>query len=456
MFEKILIANRGEIAVRIIRACKEMGIATLAVYSEADRDSLHVKYADEAICIGPAPSALSYLNIPAIISAAEIGDVDAIHPGYGFLAENAHFAEVCKSCNIHFIGPSAESMRAMGDKNTARKLAKKAGVPVVPGSPDLIDTREKALEVARQLGYPVLVKATAGGGGRGMRTAHNDISLANAFFTAKSEAERAFKNGGVYIEKLIEKPRHIEIQILADSKGHTIYLGERDCTIQRRHQKLIEECPSPVVSPKIRAKMGKMAVRMAEAVKYVNAGTVEFLLDRFGNYYFIEMNTRVQVEHPVTEMVTGIDIIAEQIRIAAGERLRLDQKDVVLNGWAMECRINAEDPEKNFMPSPGKVTLFHPPGGPGIRVDSAVYSGYTIPPTYDSMVAKLICHGKTRADVIRRMQHALEEFLIEGIKTTIPFDRIVLNDPNFHKGKYATDYVDEMLNKEKNLVGIGG
>ncbi len=455
MFEKILIANRGEIAVRIIRACREMGIGTLAVYSEADRNSLHVRYADEAVCIGPAPSADSYLNIPAIISAAEIGDVDAIHPGYGFLAENAHFAEVCKSCNINFIGPSPESMRQMGDKNTARKIAKKAGVPVVPGSDGLVDSREKALDVARHLGYPVLIKATAGGGGRGMRIAHNDISLANAFFTAKNEAERAFKNGGVYIEKLVEKPRHIEIQILADTRGNTVYLGERDCTIQRRHQKLIEESPSPVVSPKLRAKMGKMAVRIAEAVKYIGAGTVEFLLDRSGNYYFIEMNTRVQVEHPVTEMVTGVDIIIEQIRIAAGEKMRVEQKDIVLNGWAMECRINAEDPDKNFMPSPGKVSLFHPPGGPGVRVDSAVYSGYTIPPHYDSMVAKLICHGKSRNEVIRRMQHCLDEFLVEGIKTTIPFDRIVLNDPNFQKGKYATDYVDEMLNKDKNLAPIG-
>ena len=455
MFEKILIANRGEIAVRIIRACKEMGIGTLAVYSEADRSSLHVRYADEAICIGAAPSAQSYLNIPAIISAAEIGDVDAIHPGYGFLAENAHFAEVCKSCNIHFIGPSPESMRLMGDKNQARKIARKAGVPIVPGSEGLIASREKALDMARQLGYPVLIKATAGGGGRGMRMAHNDISLANAFFTAKAEAERAFKDGGVYIEKLIEKPRHIEIQILADNRGEMIYLGERDCTIQRRHQKLIEECPSPVVSPKLRARLGKMALRITEAVNYVNAGTVEFLLDRHGNYYFIEMNTRVQVEHPVTEMVTGLDIIVEQIRIAAGEKLKLEQKDVIINGWAMECRINAEDPDKNFMPSAGKVTLFHPPGGPGVRVDSAVYSGYVIPPHYDSMVAKLICHGKDRPEVIRRMQNALDEFLIEGIRTTVPFDKMVLNDPNFQKGKYATDYVDEMPNKDKSLIGVG-
>ncbi len=455
MFEKILIANRGEIAVRIIRACRELGIGTLAVYSEADKNSLHVRYADEAVCIGPASSLQSYLNIPAIISAAEIGDVDAIHPGYGFLAENAHFADVCKGCNIHFIGPSSESMRMMGDKNRARKIAKKAGVPIVPGSEDLIDSREKALDLARHLGYPVLVKATAGGGGRGMRIAHNDISLANAFFTAKSEAEKAFNDGGVYLEKLIEKPRHIEIQLLADSHGQVVFLGERDCTIQRRHQKLIEESPSPVVSPKLRARMGKMARRIAESVKYVNAGTVEFLLDRHGNYYFIEMNTRVQVEHPVTEMVTGIDIIKEQIRIAMGEKLGIEQKDVVLNGWAIECRINAEDAEKNFMPCPGRVTLFQLPGGPGVRVDTAVYSGYDIPPHYDSMLAKLICHGANRADVIRRMQRCLDEFLVEGIKTTIPFDRFVLNDPNFQKGKYATDYVDEMLNKEKNLMGIG-
>jgi len=449
MFEKILIANRGEIALRIIRACKELGISTVAVYSEADKDSLHVKHADEAICIGPAPGAQSYLNIPRIISAAEIGDVEAIHPGYGFLAENAHFAEICQSCNIKFIGPTPESMRMLGDKNSARKLAKKCGVPVVPGSEGLVDDREKALEIAKKLGYPVVIKATAGGGGRGMRIAHNDISLANAFYTAKTEAEAAFNNAGVYIEKYIEKPRHIEFQILADTRGNVIHLGERDCTIQRRHQKLIEESPSPTLSAKLRARMGKMAVKLAEHAHYVNAGTIEFLVDKDSNYYFIEMNTRIQVEHPVTEMVTGIDLIIEQIRIAAGEKLRFEQKDVVFGCAAIECRVNAEDPEKNFMSSPGVVKALRLPGGFGIRVDSHVYPDYKISPYYDSMVAKIISYGKTRQEAIRRMERALDEFHVEGIKTTVPFQRMVLADPNFQKGKYATDYVDEILNKKE-------
>lgn len=449
MFEKILIANRGEIALRIIRACKELGISTVAVFSEADRDSLHVKFADEAICIGAAPANESYLNIPRIISAAEIGDVEAIHPGYGFLAENAHFAEICQSCNIKFIGPSPESMRMLGDKNSARKMAKKCGLPCVPGSDGLVEDREKALEIAKRLGYPVIIKATAGGGGRGMRIAHNDISLANAFYTAKTEAEAAFNNPGVYIEKFIERPRHIEFQLLADSRGNVVHLGERDCTIQRRHQKLIEESPSPVLNPKLRAKIGKMAVKLTEAANYVNAGTIEFLLDKDNNYYFIEMNTRVQVEHPVTEMVTGIDLIAEQIRIASGEKLRIEQKDVVFNGTAIECRINAEDPDKNFMSSPGTITDLRLPGGLGIRVDTHVYNGYKISPYYDSMVAKLIAYGKNRQEVIKRMIRALDEFVVGGIKTTIPFQKMVLSDPNFQKGRYSTDFVNEFMSDKE-------
>ncbi|MFC2149628.1 acetyl-CoA carboxylase biotin carboxylase subunit [Candidatus Auribacterota bacterium] len=448
MFEKILVANRGEIALRIIRACKELGISTVAVFSEADKESLHVKYADEAICIGPSPAAESYLNIPRIISAAEIADVEAIHPGYGFMAENAHFAEICQSCNIKFIGPNPESMRQMGDKNTARAIAKKCGVPVVPGSDGLVEDREKALKIAKKLGYPVIIKATAGGGGKGMRVAHNDISLANAFYTAKTEAEAAFKNSGVYIEKCIEKPRHIEFQILADSRGNVIHLGERDCTIQRRHQKLIEESPSPVLSPKLRSKMGKMAVKIAECSEYVNAGTIEFLLDKDNNFYFIEMNARIQVEHPVTEMVTGIDLIVEQIRIACGEKLKVEQKDVVFEGSAIECRVNAEDPDKNFMSSPGVVKNLVLPGGPGVRLDTHVYDGYTISPYYDSMVAKLIAYGKTRHDAICRMERALGEFHVEGIKTTIPFLRSIHADPDFRKGHYATDFVENILSSK--------
>lgn len=450
LIQKVLIANRGEIALRIIRACKEMGIQTVAVYSKADAESMHVKMADEAICIGNGPSNESYLKIANIISAAEIGDVEAIHPGYGFLAENAHFAEICKSCNIKFIGPSPESIRQMGDKAKAKEMAKKLSVPVIPGSDGLVEDREEALKIAKKLGYPVLIKATAGGGGKGMRIAHNDISLANAFLTARTEAETSFNNSAVYLEKYLEQPRHIEVQILADTKGHVIHLGERDCSIQRRHQKIIEEAPSPIMNDRLRTRMGRAAVKMAQAVKYVGAGTVEFLVDKHQNFYFLEMNTRIQVEHPITEEVTGIDIIKEQIKIASAKKLRIEQKDVKVNGAAIECRINAEDPEKGFMPSAGKVTKYHPAGGKGVRIDSHVYTGYTIPPFYDSMVAKVITHGENRLDAIRKMIRALEEFEIEGIKTTIPLQLQILSDPVFQDGKtYSTAYLEQMLEGSK-------
>jgi acetyl-CoA carboxylase biotin carboxylase subunit len=445
MFDKILIANRGEIAVRIIRACKELGIRTMAVYSQADADSLHVQLADEALCIGPGPSAESYLKIDRIISAAEVGDVEAIHPGYGFLAENAHFAEVCEGCNIKFIGPPSSAIRAMGDKVAARETMKKAGVPVVPGSDGPVEKEEDALKIARKLGYPVLVKAAAGGGGRGMRVAHNDPSLVKGFHTAKAEAERAFSNSMVYIEKYIENPRHIEFQILADRKGRTVHLGERDCSLQRRHQKLVEESPSPALTSDLRKKMGKVAVRAAETVKYVNAGTIEMLLDEKGNFYFIEMNTRVQVEHPVTEEVTGIDIVKEQLRIAAGEELGYDQKDITFTKHAIECRINAEDPYNDFRPCPGKIEFMHVPGGHGVRVDKHVYTGYVIPPFYDSMLAKLICYGNTRREALDRMSRALDEFTIRGIKTTIPLHKAIMKDPNFRRGRYSTAFIERFM-----------
>lgn len=445
MFDKILIANRGEIAVRIIRACKELGIRTMAVYSQADADSLHVQLADEALCIGPGPSAESYLKIDRIISAAEVGDVEAIHPGYGFLAENAHFAEVCENCNIKFIGPPASAIRAMGDKVAARETMRKAGIPIVPGSDGPVDKEEEALKIARKLGYPVLVKAAAGGGGRGMRVAHNDPSLVKGFHTAKAEAERAFSNSMVYIEKYIENPRHIEFQILADRKGRTVHLGERDCSLQRRHQKLVEESPSPALTSDLRKKMGKIAVRAAETVKYVNAGTIEMLLDEKGNFYFIEMNTRVQVEHPVTEEVTGIDIVKEQLRIAAGEELGYDQKDITFTKHAIECRINAEDPFNDFRPCPGKIEFMHVPGGHGVRVDKHAYSGYVIPQYYDSMIAKLICYGNTRREALDRMSRALDEFTIRGIKTTIPLHKAIMKDPNFRRGRYSTAFIERFL-----------
>ncbi len=443
MFSKILIANRGEIAVRIIRACKEMGIKTVAVYSEADRESMHVRLADEAVCIGAAPTSESYLNIPSIISAAEITDVEAIHPGYGFLAENAHFAEICQSCNIAFIGPSPESIRMMGDKLMARQTMQKAGLPLIPGSHAIIKNKEEAINTAKRIRYPVIIKASAGGGGKGMRICHNDVRLISALLTAQQEAEAAFGNSGVYLEKYIERPRHIEFQVLADRFGHIVHLGERDCTIQRRHQKLIEESPSPALDSKLRKKMGDMAIRAAKAANYLNAGTIEFLLDRHQNFYFLEMNTRVQVEHPVTEMVTGIDIVKEQIRISAGERLSFKQDDIKIKGSAIECRINAEDSENSFLPSPGKIQIFNPAGGPGVRIDTHVYSGYDITPYYDSLIAKLIAFGRDRQEAIRIMQRALEEVAIEPIKTTLPFHRKVFGDSLFLRGDYSTDFVSK-------------
>ena len=447
MFTKILIANRGEVALRIIRACKEMGIRTVAVYSQPDITSLHVKYADEAICIGAAPSSSSYLNIPSIISAAEITDVEAIHPGYGFLAEDAHFAEICESCKIKFIGPTPDNMRRMGDKMAAKDSARKAGVPIIPGSKTIIKTKEEALKIAKEMKYPVIVKAAAGGGGKGMRVCHNDVRLVGALLTAQREAEAAFGNPNVYMEKFIEKPRHIEIQILGDKTGHIIHLGERDCTIQRRHQKLIEESPSPMLDSKLRKKMGEAAIKCAKSIGYINAGTIEFLLDEDGSFYFMEMNTRIQVEHPITETVTGIDLIKEQIRIAAGEKIKYKQEDIKFTGSAIECRINAEDPDNNFMPSPGKITTLNLPGGRGVRLDTHVYSGYDIPPFYDSMVGKLIVHGRDRADAISICKRALDEFVVEPIKTTIPFHKRVMNNPAFIRGKFSTDFVDKLFDK---------
>ncbi len=448
MFSKILIANRGEIALRIIRACKEMGIRTVAVYSSADANSLHVQFADEAVCIGPAAPANSYLNIAAIMSAAEITDVEAIHPGYGFLSENAHFAEICESCHITFIGPSPENIRLMGDKMAAKDSMRKAGVPTIPGSLHVIDNKDEAIKIANRIKYPVIIKASSGGGGRGMRVAHNDVRLVSAIITAQTEAEASFGNASVYLEKYFEKPRHIEVQILADKYNHIIHLGERDCTIQRRHQKLIEESPSPVIDPKLRRKITDAAIRAAKAVNYCSAGTIEFLLDTDGNFFFMEMNTRIQVEHTVTEMITGIDLIKEQIKIAAGKRLSFTQDDIRMDGVAIECRINAEDPDNGFMPCPGTIDHLHMPGGRGIRIDSHVYSGYAIPPFYDSMIAKLIAHGKDRQDAIKIMQRALDEFIISPVKTTIPFHRTVFNNPQFLRGTYYTNFVETMM-KEK-------
>ncbi|GAB4170412.1 MAG: acetyl-CoA carboxylase biotin carboxylase subunit [Geothermobacteraceae bacterium] len=433
MFNKILIANRGEIALRIIRACKELGIQTVAVHSDVDSESLHVKLADQSVCIGPASSTDSYLNIKAIISAAEVTDADAIHPGYGFLAENAEFAEICQQCGITFIGPDPESIRLMGDKIRARQTVTEAGVPILPGTKDNVPDTETALKIAADIGYPVIIKATAGGGGRGMKVVHTPAHLPNAFAAARTEAEAGFGNPDVYIEKFCEAPRHVEIQVMADKHGNVIHLGERDCSIQRRHQKLIEESPCPVLTPAVRKKMGECAVAAARRVGYHSVGTVEFLLDKNLDFFFMEMNTRVQVEHPVTEMVTGIDIIKEQIRIAAGEKLRFAQKDIKLNGHAIECRINAEDPVK-FTPFPGKINGYHTPGGLGVRIDSAVYDQYTVLPHYDSMIAKLIVHAETREEAVKKMACALDEYIIEGIKTTIPFHQKVMNDEVFIKG----------------------
>jgi acetyl-CoA carboxylase biotin carboxylase subunit len=442
MFQKILIANRGEIALRIIRACRELGIRTVAVFSEADRDSLHVRYADEDICIGPADARRSYLSIPQIISAAEITDAEAIHPGYGFLAENADFAEVCAQCKIKFIGPSAQAIRSMGDKSMARKTMTRAGVPVTPGSKGELASLEDAMSVAHEIGYPVILKATAGGGGRGMRVAHTDVALASAFTTAQSEAEAAFGRPGIYLEKYLENPKHIEVQILADGKGAVVHLGERDCSVQRRHQKLVEESPSPGIDEKLRRNLGAAAIKAARAVKYEGAGTVEFLVDG-RNYFFMEMNTRIQVEHPVTELVTGLDLIKEQIRIASGEPLGLRQKDIVFTGHAIEFRINAEDPDRGFAPFPGRIDHYHAPGGPGIRIDSHVYAEYCIPSNYDSMVAKLIVHGRTREEAMARATRALDEYVVMGVPTTIPFHQRVLRSPRFRKGDYTTRFVED-------------
>jgi acetyl-CoA carboxylase biotin carboxylase subunit len=447
MIQKILIANRGEIALRIVRACRELGIKTLAVYSEADVQSLHVQLADEAICIGGPKSADSYLRADRIISAAEIADVDAIHPGYGFLSENAKFAEQCESCNIKFIGPKSKSIKLMGDKAVAKETVRKAHVNTVPGSDGPVDSEGEAVKVARSIGYPVIIKAVAGGGGRGMRIAHNDVSFAKEFHVASNEAEKAFGDGRVYLEKYIEKPRHIEFQILADSHGKTIHLGERDCSVQRRHQKLIEEAPSPFLTPDLRKKMGKAAIRAAQAAEYENAGTIEFLVDAKGNFFFIEMNTRIQVEHPVTEEVTGIDLIKQQIRIANGQKLEFDQGDIKFEKHAIECRINAEDPARNFAPSPGTIGLYYAPGGHGVRVDSHVYSGYVIPPYYDSMIGKLICFGDTRKEALERAYRALSEYLVRGIKTTIPLHRAIMADPLFIEGKATTAYMEEFLSR---------
>lgn len=441
MFHKILIANRGEIALRIIRACKEMGVKTVAVHSTADQEALHVGLADESICIGPTPSADSYLNMKAIISAAEIADADAIHPGYGFLSENAEFAEVCEQCGITFIGPTAESMRLMGDKISARKTVTEAGVPILPGTNESVETAEEAQRIADAIGYPVIIKASAGGGGRGMKIVHSPASLSNALATARAEAQSGFGRADVYIEKFCVNPRHVEIQIMGDKHGNVIHLGERDCSIQRRHQKLIEEAPCPVLSDEMREKMGSCAVAAAKAVNYCSAGTVEYLLDSDGSFYFMEMNTRVQVEHPVTELVTGVDIIKEQIRAAAGLPLSYKQEDIQIRGHAIECRINAEDPEK-FTPFPGKITGYHVPGGMGVRIESAIYDQYTVLPHYDSMIGKLIVHAESREAAIKKMACALDEYIIEGIKTTIPFHQKMMANKDFIDGNFDTNFLE--------------
>jgi acetyl-CoA carboxylase, biotin carboxylase subunit len=452
MFKKILIANRGEVALRIIFACKELGIKTVAVYSEADENSLHVRFADEDVRIGPARSADSYLNVPAVISAAEITGADAIHPGYGFLSESAYLAEVCEACHIKFIGPDPQAIRLMGDKARARRVMKKAGVPILPGSDGPIESEEKALKLAKEIGYPVIVKATAGGGGRGMRVVRAPSELSVAVKTAQREAEAAFGVGDVYIEKYVESPRHIEFQILGDHYGNVIHLGERECSIQRRHQKLIEESPSPIFSDKMRRRMGSTVVDAARAVQYTNAGTFEFLMDSSGHYYFMEANTRLQVEHPVTEMVTGVDIVKEQIRIAAGERLTLKQGDVTFTGHSIECRINAEDPE-TFVPSPGIIHVFSVLTGPGVRVETFAHSECTISPYYDSMIAKIIVHGRDRKEAIARMRRVLEMAVVEGIKTTIPLHLRILNDADFINGAFSTSYMERFLAKPRPTSG---
>ena len=440
MFKKILIANRGEIALRVIRTCREMGIQTVAVYSTADRESLHVRFADEAVCIGPPASRQSYLNIPNIISAAEITNADAIHPGYGFLSENAEFSRICAEYGIKFIGATAEQINFMGDKATAKATMRAAGVPVIPGSEGLLDSVEQGKELAKGIGYPVIVKATAGGGGRGMRIIKEESEFQKAWDDAKMESGAAFGNDGLYLEKFVEEPRHIEIQVVGDQYGTVCHLSERDCSIQRRHQKLVEETPSPVVSPELRERMGQAAIKGASAINYEGAGTIEFLVDKYGEFYFMEMNTRIQVEHPITEEVTNFDLIKEQIKVAAGEAISGQNYTPQL--YAMECRINAEDPANNFRPSPGKITQLHFPGGHGVRIDSHVYAGYTIPPNYDSMIAKVIVSGQSREEVTTRMKRALQEFVIEGIKTTIPFHIRLMDDPGFKSGIFTTKYLE--------------
>jgi acetyl-CoA carboxylase biotin carboxylase subunit len=445
MFKRVLIANRGEIALRVIRACRELGIETVAIFSEADRGAPYLELADEAICVGPAKAADSYLRIDRVISAAEIGNVQAIHPGYGFLSENSHFAEVCRSCDIGFIGPTPEAMQRVGDKNSARALAREAGVPTVPGSDGLVSSEQEAVRVAREVGYPVLLKATAGGGGKGMRVAANELALASAWQQASAEAQAAFGNAGIYIERYVERPRHVEIQILGDQHGNLVHLWERDCSTQRRHQKLIEESPSPRLPAETRRKMCEAAVRLAKAAGYYSAGTVEFIVDQQDNFYFIEVNARIQVEHPVSEMVTGIDLVKAQIRVAAGEKLDLDQKTIVPRGHAIECRINAEDPAHNFRPNPGRIERIIAPGGFGVRWDSHASTGYVVPPHYDSLVGKLIVHQPTRGEAIDTMIRALEELRIEGIKTTVPLHLEVLANAAFHDAQIDTTFVERML-----------
>lgn len=447
-FSKILIANRGEIALRILRTCEEIGIATVAVHSTVDAQALHVQLADEAVCIGEAPSSKSYLNIPNIISAALTHNATAIHPGYGFLAENARFAEICADHQISFIGPTPDAIRAMGDKSTAKETMQRAGVPTVPGSNGLLTDEKQALSVARKIGYPVIIKATAGGGGRGMRLVRSESELPKSFAAAQGEAEAAFGNAGVYMEKFVERPRHIEFQILADNYGNVIHLGERECSIQRRHQKLLEEAPSPALTPELREKMGYAAVQAAKSINYTGAGTVEFLLDASGEFYFMEMNTRIQVEHPVTEMITGLDLIAEQLRIAQGEKLQLTQEQVLLRGHAIECRVNAEDPDRNFRPHPGRISGYLPPGGPGVRMDSHVYTDYEIPPYYDSLIGKLIVWAPDRPSAIRRMRRALRECAVTGLPTTIPFHQRILENDDFCRGDVYTNFVEQLMSKE--------
>jgi len=450
VFKKILIANRGEIALRVIRACHELGIRTVAVYSEADQESLHVRFSDEDICIGPPPASQSYLNIPRIISAAEVTGAEAIHPGYGFLAENAEFSEICGSSGLVFIGPTPEQIRTMGDKATARRTVMEGGVPTVPGTEGEIHDPQEAVAAAREIGFPIMIKATAGGGGKGMRVVQDEASFEKMFRQARNEAEAAFGHPGVYLERFISRPRHVEFQVFGDVSGQVVHLGERDCSIQRRHQKLVEEAPSPALTPALREAMGEAAVKAAEAINYVGAGTVEFLLDESGEFFFIEMNTRIQVEHPVTEVTMGLDLVKEQIRVAAGEVLSFPVQNMVHRGHAIEFRINAEDPDRNFAPSPGLITTYHPPGGPGVRLDTHIYTGYRVPPFYDSLLGKLIVYGNSREEAISRARHTLDSFVIEGISTTIPFLSRITRDPDFVSGKTDTSFVERFLGREEH------